>query len=263
MKAGWVAMAAVIAAAPGLGADAKGQVRLSRASFTVADAVAYKTDDGIEVALLSAAFDRKAAVKDQKIDSFDLMGSDGQSITLRIGSDGSMNCIDFRTDGGGGSSCNSDYEKALTLTTRTADRVAGSFKLTREGESADVTFDLKVESTVTRPGTPLPAGGGEPGKAALAYFAAVEKGDFRALKALARPEQRAKMEEAEKSGEAKEMFEFLREMSPRKVKIVGGTIDGDEAFVDFEGVSDGEPAKGVVELVRVAGQWYVSGTSSH
>jgi hypothetical protein len=262
MKAGLMTMVALVMAAPGLGADATGQVRFSRSTFTVADAVAYKTDDGIEVALLAVPFDRKAAVKDQKIDRYDVMNTDGPSITLRIVNDGGMNCIDFKTDGGGGSSCNSDYEKALSLTTRTADRVAGSFKLSREDESVDVTFDLKVESTVARRGTPLAADGGEPGKAALAYFAALEKGDFRALKAMARPEQRAKMEESEKSGEAKEMFELLREMSPKQVKVVGGTIHGDQAFVDFEGVSNGEPAKGLVELIRIAGRWYVTGTSS-
>jgi hypothetical protein len=262
MRAGLVAVVTVSMAGPALGADAKGEVRLARASFTVADAVAYATDGGVEVALLSKPFDRNAAVTDQKIDSFDVMRTDGPSITLRIPADGPMNCIDFRTDSGGGSSCNSTYGEGLRITTRTPERIAGSFTLAGDGDRADVTFDLKVESTVTRTGTPLPAGGGEPGKVALAYFAAVEKGDLRALKAMARPEQRAEMEKAEKSGDAKDMLELLQALSPRKVRLVGGTLNGDQAFVDFEGESDGAPAKGVVELTRVAGTWYVKGTST-
>ena len=68
-------LAVSLVSAPALHADAKGTVALKRTAFTVADAVAYKTDDGIEVALLSAPFDRKSAAKDQKIDSFDVMRS--------------------------------------------------------------------------------------------------------------------------------------------------------------------------------------------
>ncbi|MEZ5418243.1 MAG: DUF4878 domain-containing protein [Vicinamibacterales bacterium] len=255
------ALAAVAMAAPEARADVKGRVNVKGASFAVADAVAYKTDDGIEVALLPAAFDRKAAATDLKIDSFDVMRMDGGYVTLRIGTDGSFNCIDYSTGQGGGSSCNSDYTPALTLTANTADRVAGAFRLKAGSDSADVTFDLKVESTVARTGTALPAGGGDPGRAVMAHFAALEKNDFKALMATAPPEQRQMMEASEKSGEAKEMFEMLRMMSPSKVKVLGGTVDGDQATVDFEGVSDGKPAKGTATVVRIDGKWYMRGTS--
>ncbi len=67
---------------------------------------------------------------------------------------------------------------------------------------------------------------------------------------------------SEKAGEAKEMFKMMREMSPRKVKVTGGTVDGDDALVDFEGVEGGKPVKGVAECVRIAGKWYMSGTST-
>lgn len=257
-----VALAAVVAGAPEARADVKGRVNMRGASFAVADAVAYKTADGVEVALLPKAFDRRAAGKDQKIDSFDVMRMGGPQITLRIGADGSFSCIDYSTGQGGGSSCNSDYTAALKLTARTAERVAGTLRLKDDADSVDVTFDLKVESTVTRAGTALPAGGGEPGRAVLAHFAAIEKNDFKALMATAPPERRAMMEEAERSGEAKELFKMMRDMSPRKVKVVGGTVDGDDAFVDFEGVDDGRPVKGVAECVRIGGTWYMTGTST-
>lgn len=262
-NAGAAVVAAVVVAAPALWADAKGQVHLKHASFTVADAVAYKADDGIEVALLSVPFDRKAAVKDLKIDSFDVLRMSGASAaTLRIDADGSFSCIDSKSPEGGGSSCNSDYGKALTLTTRTADRVAGAFRLKADGESADVTFDLKIESVVARAGTALPPDGGDPGRAVMAQFAAIEKNDFSALKATASPEQRQMMEEAEKAGEAKDLFTMMRSMSPRKVRVVGGTVDGDEATVDFEGVADGKAAKGFATVTRIDGKWYVTGTST-
>ena len=255
------AVAVLTVAAPAM-ADVKGKVALKEFSFTVADAVAYKTDDGIEVALLPAAFDRKAAAKDRKIDSFDVMRMDGGHVTLRIDADGSFGCLNYSSGNGGGSSCNSDYEKALKLTARTADRVAGTFRLKTPGNTADVTFDLKVESTVVPAGTPLPPDGGEPGKAVMAHFTAIEKNDFKALMATARPEQAKMMAESEKSGEAKEMFKMMREMSPRKVKVTGGTVDGDDALIDFEGVEGGKPVKGVAECVRIAGKWYMTGSSS-
>lgn len=243
-------------------ADAKGKIALKGAAFTVADAVAYKTDDGIEVAFLPAPFDRTAAAQDRKIDSFDLMRAVGPRVALRIDADGSFNCIDYSTGEGGGSSCNSDFTKALTLTTRTADRVAGSFKLKAGSDTADVTFDLKVESTLARTGTTLPADGGEPGKAVLAHFAALEKNDLEALIATAPPDQQAMMRASVTSGEAKEMFQMMRAMSPRKVKVVGGSVDGDEALVDFEGVAEGKPALGVATVVRVNGRWHMKGSSS-
>ncbi len=262
--AGAVMVVTMMAAAvPGLRADAKDTVALKYAKFTVVDAVAYKTNDGIEVALLSVAFDRKAAVKDRKIDSFDVMRMFGvTAATLRFGADGAFRCIDAKSTEGGGSSCSSDLTPALKLTAHTADRVAGTFKLNANGEKADVTFDLKVESTVARAGTALPADGGDPGKAVLAHYAAIEKNDFKALMATAAPERAAMMAEAEKAGEAKEMFKMLREMSPRKVRITGGTVDGDAALVDYEGVEGGKPVKGTADVTRIAGKWYFEGSSN-
>jgi hypothetical protein len=260
---GAVVLGAMTAAAPEVHAQAKGTVALERASFTVADAVAYKTDSGIEVALLSAKFDRLGASKDKRIDSFDILRMmNVTAATLRIGADGSFNCIDFKADGGGGSSCNSDFTPALTLTARTADRVAGRFRLDAGGQKADVTFDLKVESVAARAGTALPADGGDPGRAVMAHFAAIEKNDFKALIATAPPERRQMMQAAEKSGEAKELFEMMRAMSPRKVKITGGTVDGDSAMVDYDGVEGGKPVKGTADVVRIGGQWYLTGTSN-
>lgn len=254
--------AMTLLAAATVAADARGKVALRGATFTVADAVAYTTEDGIEVALLPAPLDRKAAARDLKLNSFDIMRTGKAYITLKIGKDGAFNCIDYSEGSGGGSSCNSDFSKGLKLTARTDARVAGSFRMKDGADSADVTFDLKVESALPRPGVALPPDGGEPGAAVLAHFVAIEKNDFKALKATAQPEQLKMMEAAEKSGEAKDLFKMMREMSPRKVKVLGGTVDGDSAIVDFEGVAEGKPMKGTAECVRIAGRWYMTGMSN-
>lgn len=67
---------------------------------------------------------------------------------------------------------------------------------------------------------------------------------------------------ASPAGEAKQMFEMMRAMSPRKVKLVGGTLDGNDAVVDFVAVEDGKPVKGYAEVVRVGGTWYMTGSST-
>jgi hypothetical protein len=263
VKAGGAMLAVMVAAAaPGVLADAKGRVNVKGASFTVADAVAYKDGEDIEVALLPAAFNRKDAAKDRKIDSFDVMRMSGAHVTLIVKPDGSFSCINYSTGQGGGSSCTGDYEGTLKLTTRNATRVAGTFRLKAGGDTADVTFDLPVESVVARTGAALPPDGGEPGRAVLAHFGAIEKNDFKALKATASPERQAMMDEAEKAGEAKEMFKMLRDFSPRKVRVVGGTVDGDTALVDYEGVEGGKPVKGTAEVVRVGGKWFFEGSSN-
>jgi hypothetical protein len=259
---GGCVLAAGLVSAPALHADARGKVSVSGVSFAVVDAVAYKNDDGVAVTLLPAPFDLKAAAKDRKIDTFDFMRMGGAYITLKVDADGSFNCIDFSTGQGGGSSCDNSFTPALKLTTRTAERIAGTFRLKSKSDNADVTFDLKVESTLTPPGTALPPDGGEPGRAVLAHFAAIEKNDFKALMATAAPEQRAMMAASEKSGEAKKLFEMMRAMSPRKVRVTGGTVDGESALVEFEGVEDGKPIKGTADVERIAGKWYMSGSST-
>jgi len=262
-RSAWAVLVTIIASASPVFADAKGRVHIESANFTVADAVAYKSNDGVEVALLSGPFDRKAAAKDGKIDDMDVFRTEAATLTLKISKDGSFTCIDWKASPSGGSTCKSDFTKALTLTVNTPDRIAGTFRLNAKGDSADVTFDLKVESVAARSGTKLPAGGGEPGRVAAAHFAAIEKGDFNALKATAPPDIRQKMDASEKEGRAKEMFAMMREITPKRVKILGGTVDGDEATVDFEGVLDNQPQKGEVDLVRVGGAWYVKGTTMH
>jgi hypothetical protein len=241
-------------------AGATGQVKFHEAEWPVADAIAYPDDGETIVVFTSKAMDRAAFAADGKIDTFDFMRMGGNSITLHIDSEGKSGCIDFGTDHGGGSSCGS-FDDALTLSRRDAEHVAGRFQSENGDDRISIEFDLTITTKVERPGQKLPADGGEPGAAARAHFAALESGDFAKLKAGATAEQRAMMEESEKSGEAKEMFEMLRQMSPRKVRILGGNVNGDSAILDFSGEEDGQAVKGTIEMQREEGAWHVVGTS--
>jgi hypothetical protein len=248
--------------------SASGSVKFKGTTWNVVDGVAYPAEGNtVEVALSSKPFDRKEFAKDGKLDSFDIMhhrmDTDANTITLKIEGDGSMNCLDFLLENGGGSSCGSSQKEGLKLSKRSASTIAGSFALQDGEEKIDVRFDLPITRSVKRAGSALPPGGGDPGKSVIANFAAMRSGDLEKMKAVAAPDKRQEMEAAKMpEGDQQAMLEFMKSMAPTDVKILGGTIDGDTALVDYQGKRAGQPTKGTAEVKRVDGKWYmVSDTS--
>ncbi len=252
--------------------SAEGNVRLGQADWTVADAFAYPDDDEIEVVFSDKAFNRSEMAADGKIDTFDTLRHDGNTLTLNFDADGPTMCLDFMTRSAngstGGSSCNSAYQPEIKVTARSADRIAGSMQWGEtDGEHVHLSFDVPIEGSATkgavpRAGKPLPANGGAPGKAVLAHFAAVAAGDWNKLKSMSHPDRREMMEASEKAGQHKEMFGFLQKFSPRKVKITGGMLNGDQAQVDYTGEEEGRPVKGTADVVKFEGSWYFVGNST-
>lgn len=238
-----------------------GTVSLDGQRWEVADVMAWRDGDDIEVVFASQPFDRKAMAKDGRIDTFDFMGLDGATLTVKIDADGPTMCYDFSTDSGGGSSCNSDYQSAVTLTRNADGRIAGKVDWADDDSTIKVDFDLAITTEVERAGTPLPADGGEPGEAVLAHFVAVASGDLAKIKAVSHPERVAMMDATDEA-EAREMIGFLQAMTPTGVSVTGGVVDGDTAMVDFAGKRDGADISGTAELVRVDGRWYVTGTNT-
>jgi hypothetical protein len=250
---------ALAAAAPAAlaAAPASGKVKFEGESWNVADAIAYRPEKEILVVLGAAAFDRKAFAEDGKLDDFDFLRQGVSTITLKIADDGSMNCLDFSSHHGGGSSCGT-VGAGLKLTARDAKHVAGSFKYSSGQDAVDVSFDLPISPTqMARAGTPLPAGGGDPGKALMATLQAIQSGDLAKIKAVSNPAKLGEIQKAEKSGEAKEMVEMMKAFTPKITKIPGGSIDGDSAVLDFIGEEDGAPIKGTVTMSRSGGKWYM------
>lgn len=245
-----------------LAEGAQGRVTKNGQIWTVADVYAWRNDQSIEVVFTSQPLDRTAIAKDGRVDSLDFVGIGGHKLTITIERDGPAMCFHFGGGGGGGSSCNSDFPAAVRITANDGKRIAGSVDWSEGEDTAlELAFDLPVVTEVQRPGRPLPADGGEPGKAVLAHFAAMASGDLAKIKAISRPEQVA-MIEAESEGDLKEMLEFMQAMTPTEVRITGGAIDGDSALVDYTGSRDGAQVTGTAELERVAGRWYVTGTST-
>ena len=96
----------------------------------------------------------------------------------------------------------------------------------------------------------LPPGGGEPGAAYLAYFAALNKGDVAGLKKLKLPEL-----EGFDDSVIKVWAERMKSDVPQNVKFLDGTVDGDVATLHVTAVEIGEPEWGTVTMKKVEGVW--------
>jgi len=122
-------------------------------------------------------------------------------------------------------------------------------------------FDLPFATRVTQPsaGTPLGAGGGDPGKAYQAWVAALAKGDLPVLRRMIGEDRRWLLPQDDGTS-AKEALKDLRDGKPVSAKIVSGVQRGDRAVLRVEGVDrDDIRRAGRVLMVREEGAWRLAG----
>ena len=243
---------------------ASGSFSIDGETYEVADAIAYPDGDEVSVVVSNRAFDRKALAKDGKVDDFDVLRHVGDGVaafTVSIGADGTFSGYSISSGQGGGGGYSSDMAEGFALSRREPGHVAGSLRFEGEERSADLRFDLPVQATLARAGSPLPAGGGEIGKSLLAHFEAMASGDKAKLLQMTPPDHRAEQQAMMDEPDAAAMIAFLAAMAPQQVKVTGGTVDGDSAVLDFTGVRDGAPVKGTVDGMRIDGRWYFNNVS--
>lgn len=252
-----VAMIALTVGNPAAHAEAPASGKVG--SWTVVDAVAWSDKMGTHIVVSDKPFDRGAMAADQKLNSSDVMSHqmnplNAQTFELRLDADGEVDGISISTPGGSMASFTSEMSEGLKLSKNDGGTITGSFSY----DAADIHFDLPVVTgKLARPGKPLPADGGEPGKAFNAQITAIAKGDFDALVKLSPPEYRQSiMDEAKKDGGKMEMM-GAKAFTPSKATITGGNIDGERAWLDFDGVQDGAAVQGQAILGRADGAWYV------
>jgi opacity protein-like surface antigen len=258
---------AVPAAGPGFGAFTWNKTRL-----TMTDGYAYLKPDSFDakkkvtvVALVTVkldrtkiddALDRESAIEEQVRDG------KGTLVKLTFGADGSFQTLNaqIRTDAGSQSLSTSGGLKAAMKAT-TAQRVAGRVQtagaqtFSSDKYSCDFTFDIPV-TPEPPPGTPLPAGGGEAGKAYVALVAAIQKGDVDAIARYWPKEKAAEMVAARKEPDFKKGLEMLKMFSPKSVTVKGGSLRGNVADLDVVGKdADGNVMDGKVRMVKDGTSW--------
>jgi hypothetical protein len=104
--------------------------------------------------------------------------------------------------------------------------------------------------------------GGEPGKVYLALNKAMLAGDLDALAKLLPPAQAAEMQKARGTPEFAQQLVFIQAMTPKNVKLKGGRIDGDKAWLEFDGVEGDALRSGTAEMVKEDGRWRVVSEST-
>ena len=223
----------------------------------------------IEVVLSTASVDVGKAVADLTPHTAvinDPALRDTDYVLLWIGSDGqvSMNATFSKTMTQFIDRASADGSLRAQLTTNTPDKVAGRIftpapvkTLSGSSYTVDLTFSAPVAKPPT--GTTLPAGGGDPGKTLLGFFAAREKKDWPALKAALSPaasERFIKSYNDDKENLA-DMLETLNFWLPAKdATITGGTLTADVAVLDVEGgMASGIKALSLVRLIKRPSGW--------
>lgn len=154
----------------------------------------------------------------------------------------------------GGNSSGSTFE--LTFDSFGPREYSGSVAGELEVFDSSVAFDLRFSAPLPEelPGELLPAGGGEPGSAYLAWTAAVQSGDLERIMAVLPADHREGFESMPAEEQA-ENIEFLQMMSPNDVEVLGGRRVDDVAYLEVSATMEGEPVNGEIRLEQSDGVW--------
>jgi hypothetical protein len=155
--------------------------------------------------------------------------------------------------GNGCGYCAGDVKSTVKLASgKLSGKLAGSEK--------DRTLDITLVTPVMADdhGGMLPPDGGAPGKAYLAYHAALAKGDRATLKPLLSQGQQQFWDEAEKNRKVAAFLHAMAEAHPVKsVQITQGFVKGDKALLQVAGEASAGRVVGEVLLVKEGEAWRV------
>jgi hypothetical protein len=257
---------------PGLAAaTGSGTFRSESTTLTLVDAYAFRGENNdtfggrptvvtlttvpVEPAALDAALDREQALRLQ------LGHKDASWVELTLTPDGSSWVNAQLSLPNGSQSLSLSGVGTLELTRHDANRIEGRFFTSAEEAKGDKEFDLRFAVDVAPdpdPGTPLGAGGGEAGRAYVAYIAAVQKGDVDAMARYMAKDKGQAMLAARSQPDFKEGLEMFQLMSPKEVTVKGGSASGATATLEVEGKdADGNRVAGQVRMVKDGDTWRV------
>ena len=161
---------------------------------------------------------------------------------------------------GPGDGCGYCFDRTVQSTVRVASgRLKGDLSYKGDDRRFQVTLNVPVPSKTW--GEPLPKEGGAPGRAFLAYHAALEKRDKKALHALFDADGKGLFEKYEKEGKLDGYLDYLwheEHTEMKSVRITGGFVRGDRAVVLFD-ASNGyiDAMHGEALMRQEGGAWLV------
>ena len=157
---------------------------------------------------------------------------------------------------GSGNGCAYCTTEATSTVQLVKGRLTGAVKNNEKDRPFNVALDIEVLSDDH--GAALPADGGAPGKAYLAYHAALLKRDASALRPTLSPGNAEVFARAQKSNDLAGFLSYLAEKHPMKsVKIVQGWSTAEKASLLIQGESALGKLAGEVFLLNTKGVWGV------
>lgn len=257
-----------------LAGPASGTVKSATGTITVKHAIAYVVRDSrnarqtrVELLLTDVPVDGASFVDDldphvMAINAEPLR--DRNYLLLWIGADGaatmnatySATMTQYLNDASGG--------LKTELKTNTPGEIEGrvfSPSPLKTMNGPTYTVDVTFSADVLRPraGTPLPAAGGDPGKAFMAFVGAVGKKNWNAIKAAMSPRQLPMYDKSyntpkENVDSAADILNVRLPMT--KIKVTGGSLIGaDTAVLEVEGERFGSPSMSLVRMVKTGAVW--------
>ena len=135
-------------------------------------------------------------------------------------------------------------------------RIAGTITIKDTEKDAKVRIDTPILSDDHGPA--LPAGGGEPGKAYMAYHQAMASGDPAKVVPHLSKENGQYITDAVKKGKGAQIMKvYTREHPDKSVTIVRGWSKGDTALILWDGETSILKLTGEAVMVREGGKWVV------
>ncbi len=215
--------------------------------------VVIDDEPGIKVAISNSGFATTVLDRDfdreHMIDTF-LRDDETLVAYFHFSKSGAYEGLSYYFSSGDG--CGFCYDSKVQSTVKVEKgRIHGSLK--RVSEPDDIQFDLAFDVPVAPAdyGDPLPAGGGEPGKAYAALHTALLAWDY----AGARPyfTEKVQADYAEKSEAI--VQSFRKDHPDTSFRIVRGYGRGDRALLLVEGETSWAKVKTEVQMLREKGSW--------
>lgn len=264
-----MASASVAAAGP-----ASGTVKSDTGTISPKQAIAYVVRDGRNARNTRV----ELLLTDVAVDAARLKGDlDPHALAINFDELRDRNYLLLWVSADGAVTMNATYSKTMTqymndasgglkaeLTTNTPTKIEGRvFSVapmkTMDGPTyaIDVKFSAEVMPALT--GAPLPAGGGDPGKALTSFLAAVTKKNWPGIKAGLSPKalpgyDRDYNTPAENASSAVDIFNARLPMT--KAKVAGGILVSETvAVLELEGERFGSRALSLVKMVKTGAVW--------
>ena len=156
--------------------------------------------------------------------------------------------------GNGCGYCGGGVESTVKLA---GGRLVGSLKHEDAEDERSFTVELDVAIASDDFGAKQGQGGGEPGRAYMAYHSALAASDLAALREVAGAGTVENLAAAEKDGRTADLLRYLNDQHAASVSVTDALVRGDRALVLVAGERSYGKVVGEAILSRVDGAWRV------